>query len=169
MEIQYELLSYGIVIPMELFDRDTIFKASLSAAYLSKRRDVETEVVDKSGNGLEDHPDPEDILFGKGRACQEYSGNRAMNRMIDERAGEYRVADKGTKTSIAVEIVDQMQTRGRFLERIDGAGWKVVLDEATLRKKITQAFRVRNRLLPPAASNASEETDNLSSKRFRNN
>jgi len=29
MEVQYELRSYGLVIPTELFDRDRTFKAAL--------------------------------------------------------------------------------------------------------------------------------------------
>ena len=92
METQYELLSYGIVIPMELLNRDALFKSTLYEAYLSKRQVADGQATSdvalvKKGdtlNLLVDHPESEDVLLGKGRSCQEYPGNQAMNRMIDE-------------------------------------------------------------------------------------
>lgn len=176
MEIQYELLSYGIVIPMELLNRDTLFKRSLDEAYLSKRRVADAQATsdialagkNDTVNLLVEHPESDDVLLGKGRSCQEYPGNQAMNRMIDERARDYCAADKDQKSYIASRIVEQIQIHGRFLERKEGEGWKLVMDQTTLRNKITQAFRVRNRV-SAADHMAINETGEIQSiKRFRN-
>jgi hypothetical protein len=170
METQYELLSYGIVIPMELLNRDTLFKSTLYEAYLSKRQVADVALVKRGDtlNLLVDHPESEDVLLGKGRSCQEYPGNQAMNLMIDERARDYRAANKDQKSSIAFRIVEQIQISGRFLERKEGEGWKVVVDQTTLRNKITQAFRVRNRV-SVAEHITIKETDEMQScKRLRN-
>lgn len=176
METQYELLSYGIVIPMELLNRDALFKSTLYEAYLSKRQVADGQATSdvalvKKGdtlNLLVDHPESEDVLLGKGRSCQEYPGNQAMNLMIDERARDYRAANKDQKSSIAFRIVEQIQISGRFLERKEGEGWKVVVDQTTLRNKITQAFRVRNRV-SVAEHITIKETDEMQScKRLRN-
>jgi hypothetical protein len=137
---------------MELLSRDTNFKAALDSSYLSKRRGVEANTISDCTNGQltvdvlkVDYPKPHDVLLGKGRACQEYPGNQAMNRMIDDRAIEYRSADKDRKCRIAMDILARVESRGRFLDRIEAVGWTVVQDKVTLRNKITQAFRLRNR------------------------
>lgn len=139
---------------MELFDRDLSFKKSLDDAYFSKRQGVEDELSrNNSTNKPNNHddlvvafPSPADVLLGKGRSVQEFSGNQALNRMIGRRFEEYCSVEKLGKTGITLEIVKHIQQEGgRFLERFESVGWKVVTDDAIFRNKITQSFRFRNR------------------------
>lgn len=165
LEIQYGLLSYGIQIPPQLLERDETFKHAMIESYLTKQRELDAQRLDnenaptrrdENGSTLILAPSPMDVLLGKGRAFQEFSGNLHMNRLVDHSLEAYKsAASKAHKTAIAIEIVrDIHNSGGRFLER-RADGWKVVTDEVVQRNKITQAFRVRNR---PAKGKASTAT-----------
>lgn len=149
LEVQYELMPYGIVLPTELFQRDVAFKQQLIETFLQRRRAMDAKYRSQSRKPPGDiilHPDPYDVLLGKGRSCQEFGGNQEMNRMIDDRYNEYRQLDKSGKAGIANLLLQEIHDKGGFfLERVDNVGWKIVSDETTCRNKITQAFRARNR------------------------
>lgn len=54
---------------------------------------------------------------------------------------------KAGKSTLALGIASKIvnEKEGRFLERVDNLGWKIVKNETIIRNKITQAFRARKR------------------------
>lgn len=162
LELRYALLAYGIVLPIELFDRDVIFKRNLDETFLESQRQQEAKASSQcsADASLVAFPSNNDVLLGKGRSCQEFVGNVQLNRIIDSRINEYRSLDKVGKSSLAMQLVTQIlnDKKGRFLERIEHCGWKIVNDKTVIRNKITQAFRARNRNVTPMHSQTNDET-----------
>jgi len=162
LELRYALLAYGIVLPLELFDRDMIFKRNLNETFLESQRRLEaTAAASQSSTdaSLVPFPSQNDVLLGKGRSCQEFVGNVQLNRLIDSRLDEYRSLVKVKKSGLAMQLASQIvdENKGRFLERIEQCGWKVVHDKTIIRNKITQAFRAHNRNVPPIHSQGNDE------------
>lgn len=162
LELRYALLPYGLVLPLELFDRDVIFKRNLNETFLGSRRQQEEAAASQSSTdaSLVSFPSPNDVLLGKGRSCQEYVGNVQLNRIIDHQLNDYLSLDKVGKSDLAKKLAAQIvdDKNGRFLERIEHCGWKVVQDKTIIRNKITQAFRARNRNVTPSDCQAKDET-----------
>ncbi len=87
-----------------------------------------------------------------------------MNRQIDCRVEEYLTLDRSAKSVLAMQIATKIlkdKEGGRFLERVQNVGWKIVQDKTIIRNKITQAFRARSR------SVSFGETDEVEHERER--
>lgn len=149
LEARYALIPYGIVLPTELFNRNVSFKQALVNAFFARCQSLEhssTRSTNRFDLKVVSQPESHDILLGKGRPCQDFSGNLTMNRMVNDNYDDYRQQDKSGKAQIVNSILEEIRFRqGLFLERVEKIGWSVVRDERVLRNKITQAFRVRNR------------------------
>ena len=151
---------------MELFERNAAFKKSLDDLHLSKLRDREKAAVvaedeDQKDSLIVPYPNSMDVLLGKGRSCQEFAGNRRLLELVEARYAEYQGSRKDDKATIANEIVKSIHQSGqKFLETVEGVGWKIVSDDIILRNKVTQAFRAQKR---NQKSNATSNSDELSS------
>ena len=137
---------------MELFERDEAFKKSLDDLYLTKQRNLKSVTVVENDDTVEHdrmiapYPNTIDVLLGKGRSCQEFPGNQALLKMVAIRYLVYQGASKDEKATIANAIVASIhRSGGRFLEAVEGVGWKVVTDDTILINKVTQAFRAQKR------------------------
>lgn len=91
-----------------------------------------------------------DVLLGRGERAVRYVGNVRFRRLLRERRREYAAASGyHNKNEIAFQIVRAIsKRRGRFLQRnesttlvSDDAGAWVMADNATILRKVKQAFR----------------------------
>ena len=91
-------------------------------------------------------PQPNDVLFGRGRNVQDHPGNLRLHQLIEENRSRYENAPKWEKTVIASEIVAIIkEENGRFLKAISGSGNKkfAIQDSEAARDKVSHTFRSR--------------------------
>ena len=104
--------------------------------------------------GVIDFPSPEDILLGRGRPYQGYSGNLKLAEIIESHRRVYQQARRFDKTCIAMQIVNTIKmNKGRFLQRQAGGGGWVEVDDAIAREKVSSGFRTRTRKAEAATEN----------------
>eukprot|EP00980_Cylindrotheca_fusiformis_P010000 scaffold2212_cov143-Cylindrotheca_fusiformis.AAC.18 len=122
----YELMSFGIHIPKAMLDENEKDKKDFVDTYLLKRSQIEHNATPHEAkqsefqNGMVNSPTSfHDVLLGKGKPFQNYSGNLRMNELVDGHLEQYRHSKSKTeKTEIATEIVAQIhRSGGRFLKK----------------------------------------------------
>jgi hypothetical protein len=88
-------------------------------------------------------PGPNDILLGRGRPFQEFSGNQILMELVDAQRSYYQsVDDRFEKTCLTMGIVKKAKDGGgRFLQRTT-EGWEEV-DDAIARGKVSHTFRTK--------------------------
>jgi hypothetical protein len=141
----YALMTYGIphrLIPVAANGK---IKLKNHMVFLDMRRAAEeydpygaVETCELPGNS--------DVLLGKGRPIQGYTGNRRLHGLIDEQLSIYHgfSNSKKQKTALSAEIVMMVQSKdygGRFLSKESGV-WIEVSDEVA-RDKVSNTFRTR--------------------------
>lgn len=98
-------------------------------------------------------PNPTDVLVGRNKFCQMWSGNLFYRKIIEQQASRYaRVENDSSsfeKTVIVMEIMQVMQQQyaARFLTRQD-RDWRLI-EYAEMRKKISQALRIQSKRFVP--------------------
>ncbi len=160
LEAAYALLSFGIRIH-DCFTLDQgIMSQRYIEAYINERRQKETKwrqrelEFEKSTSRFALHPNPNDVLMGRGKPFREWSGNMRLAKKISLHALRYSESTKERieKTVIAMQIVNMVENDdgGRFIQRkLDG--WEVV-DDAVAKEKVSQALRTEARLLTKATA-----------------
>jgi hypothetical protein len=137
VECQYALLSFGItsdvlpITPNGEVITDHLLK------YLEWRRGIEAARPKEVCLTLTIN----DVLYGRGKPYQEYTGNLKLGNMIGIYKKEYDEADIVRKRSIPREIVHIIRNgKGRFLQmgKISG-NWEEVSEEVAI-TKVRQAF-----------------------------
>mmetsp|Transcript_9341 Transcript_9341/g.23245 ORF Transcript_9341/g.23245 Transcript_9341/m.23245 type:complete len:592 (+) Transcript_9341:191-1966(+) len=143
IECEYALKSFGI-------DIDTYKTNPLASVHEwlqhcksldeSHRKELETKIL----------PRPNDVLLGRGRPFQLYSGNLALTTKIDENKPRYATAKKMYKKTITIEIVESIHNGGgRFLKKVSNdescnMDWEEV-DFETARLKVSHSFRTMSK------------------------
>eukprot|EP00536_Pseudo-nitzschia_multiseries_P011634 jgi/Psemu1/326533/estExt_fgenesh1_pg.C_4070001 len=85
-------------------------------------------------------PGKYDVLLGRGKPLQKYSGNLNFHYVIECCHERYEAAAKGDKANLAMEIVKTIHAKGgRFLKQ-DDAGWSIISDEVA-KSKVSHTFR----------------------------
>lgn len=148
LEVQYEMLSYGIDVGDVFSIENERVSSKFIRNFLKKRieieaREKEDEKRREQETGRIAHPSPIDVLCGRGRPYQDFAGNLRVGRIVDEQVSRYiETNERVAKTMIAMDIVRKVQNDGgRFLCRKDD-GWEITNDKVA-RGKISQALRVR--------------------------
>jgi hypothetical protein len=95
------------------------------------------------------HPNPNDILLGRGKPFQNHHGNQEMLRVVDMYRVKYHQAERAYKHEIIEEVLGLIRSQGgRFLERVDereNSYYNEVTDSVAYRK-IGHAFRSNARI-----------------------
>lgn len=164
MECTYALKSYGIDIDTFETDGPTSLSDSVQGV-MQCYRDMDEGHQKKLDARL--LPRPNDVLLGRGRPFQLYSGNLALTAKIDENRTRYMAAKKMHKKLITSEIVESIhKSGGRFLKKVSNGDqidvdWEKV-DFETSRLKVSHSFRTMSRWQNEDACNqggtVSEET-----------
>ena len=145
MECCFSLMPFGIPNQILPIDESGNMKDGLMEAFVDERKTLEAARAKAIGERI-DFPSPDDVLMGRGRPYQEYSGNAFLATILNARRDEYNNADRFHKTVMSYDIVKAIHDRGgRFIQRDESTGgWRVV-SEAVAREKVSGGFRTRTR------------------------
>jgi hypothetical protein len=149
MEVQYELLSYGIPTSALPFNGDgdlrrkdvhTNFLKMLEAREQRLRKGEAVSRIILPSNG--------DCLFGRGKPVRTHPGNLRLGFLVEERLREYVQAGRPEKVAIANDVYRSMkEDDARFLKQDDDGAYTEVDQKAAV-AKIEHFFRNRKQLLP---------------------
>lgn len=155
MEIIYTLMTFGI-------PNDTLPVSFNGGLRLEAHRDYvrKMKTADDTDDDIDriNVPGKYDVLLGRGKPLQKYSGNLNYHYVIEGYHDRYEAAAKGGKAELAMEIVKRIHTQGgRFLKQ-DEAGWTVITNEAA-RSKVSHTFRNHRIAARTARKKALAKTD----------
>jgi len=137
MEIIYNLMTFGI--PNEALPVNFNGTLRLEAHRDYVRRIRNADAVNDDVERIH-VPGKYDVLLGRGKPLQKYSGNLNYHYVIETYHERYEAAAKGVKAELAMEIVMRIKNQGgRFLKQ-DEVGWTVITDEAA-KTKVSHTFR----------------------------
>jgi len=147
IEIQYSLGTFGIRCQGLLEDGRE--KTELVEEYLQRRLNLEKAederlVQEEVGTGIIKSPAPNDVLLGRGRPYQNFSGNHRFLELVDVYMERYLKCSSQFETScLILDVVKSVHDYGgRFLKRTE-LGWEVVTEKVA-RTKTGASFRTRN-------------------------
>ena len=155
LEMEYSLITFGIpcktLLQSDLvYDDGSDMKQHLHQRFLERRRqteqeEYETRKQEEKDTGIIYYPQPNDVLVGRGRPYQDYSGNQRWIRIIEDHLEMYhKHIDRFAKTCLSMDIVKQVQDYGgRFIERTKSGGAWCEIDDVMAREKTVVAFRSR--------------------------
>jgi hypothetical protein len=149
IECQYSLAGFGITRDMLPLDKDDKYDYQKFLQFVEQRRRIEAESAARN-TGQIHFPLSNDVLLGRGRPYQEFTGNARLSAVIDKHGDAYFQGNRSEKTALSSEIVRTIKDmNGRFLKRDEnGRGWVTVPDEVG-RLKISHSFRTKKRLNSP--------------------
>jgi len=109
--------------------------------WLARQRAKEQAIRLGTWKGGIDLPIPHDILLGRGRTFQDFSGNVRMRHAVVARLETYIESNKAGKQECFNQIFNEIKNkRGRFLTRRPDGFWEEVTEEVA-KSKIAVAFR----------------------------
>lgn len=153
LETRYALLTFGIVLPNWFTSGDGTPSREYIEIYLAQCQKNEAAAKIRSQNfitpkpGLVLHPDPQDILLGRGRPFHSWYGNVHLLSIVEMYAERYMKTNegKGGKSEIAMEIVEIIRSDGgNFLQRGTTGFWEIVSQEVA-KEKVSQIMRAEIR------------------------
>jgi hypothetical protein len=147
LEIEYSLMTFGAPCGILFQKQGHAKRQEIHDGF--KRRHAELETMAKKKQLEEETksrvflaPNPKDVLIGRGRPYQDFSGNRRLAFLIDANLKRYREHSRFEKTCLTMDLVKSVLAYGgRFIERTD-LGWKLI-DESAAREKISRGFRTK--------------------------
>jgi hypothetical protein len=144
MECQFTLMTFGITREILQLDENGNLKPGVMQPFLEKRQALEASSEQDSDQI--DFPRKFDVLLGRGRPYQDYSGNLALTHLLNARTEEYKNASRFEKTVISYDIVKSIHDRGgRFLQRDESTGGWQKVSETMAREKVSNRLRIRIR------------------------
>ena len=162
LEVQYALMTFGLPMKSIPIRDDGTLKPELNEQYLRERHEKDKKFrrqeEDESRNGgIILYPNPNDVLLGRGRPFQQYTGNQRFNRIIDVHRERYqKIGDRFEKTCLSMDVVKLVQdSGGRFLQRAQ-SGWERVTDFVA-REKVSHSFRTK----PSSSSTTSSSSTSI--------
>jgi len=149
LEVVYALHSFGISIDQRMLEENEEFQQRYYDDYIAKRRKIEAAAKEKelqlSRTGTVLYASANDVLLGRGRPYQEFSGNQVLAQYVEEACGQYQQLEhKFEKSRLSMMIAEKIQAGGgRFLLRKKDC-WEVAPDDA-VHSRISQALRVKSK------------------------
>jgi hypothetical protein len=148
-------MTFGLAPSVMPIHTDGRFNPEVNELYLVDRQKIEAEEKRQQQELAKtqkciDSPGPNDILLGRGRPYQEYTGNHRLAALVEVQREQYQqAAGRFRKTCISMDVVKMIHgIQGRFLQRTN-EGWEAVTDSLA-REKVSHSFRTKpTRLLKP--------------------
>ena len=159
MEIQYQLMPYGIPGELLLTDMDGNRRKHFVDVWIERRRNYEKKFSKRSHhsdynvcNYNDDTivPTGKDVLLGRGVPIQTHAGNVKLSKLIDEAYDLYynNNISRSHKTAMTWNILKRIQADGgRFLERNGDIGEWVVTSDEKARQKVSWGFRSHTKMI----------------------
>jgi hypothetical protein len=136
-DITFELQTFGIPTKEVPIQENGSLSVAWHHEWLQVRQAQEASESTSDGIIV---PRRFDVLFGRGKAVCEHTGNMRANHLVEMHQQKYEQANKYQKTEISDRIVKIIhESNGRFLKREDD-GWSEV-DHDKAREKISHFFR----------------------------
>lgn len=136
-EIVFELQTYGLHVRDFPIQSDGTISLDWHKEWI-KARQYQEKHMDAARRIV--LPRPFDVLFGRGSAAREHTGNLRAVHLVTMHQAEYEEANRVEKTLIARRIVDIIhKSYGRFLRWEEG-GW-VEVESEECHHKISHFFR----------------------------
>ena len=139
----------------------------LQQSFIQQRRNIEklleeARIEQEQHSGIILHPQPKDVLVGRGRPYQEFPGNQRLGVFVEQNVDRVKdVKDRYEKTNIFLEVVKKVKaTGGRFISKTSEGWWKVTSDK-TAREKTCSAFRSKMGKTGKQPKNASSSGANI--------
>ena len=153
MEVQYELVSYGIPTTALPFNADgDMRKKDVYMNFLKMLRAREERI--RTGQDV-NHiilPSNCDCLFGRGKPVRTHQGNLRLGFLVEEKLRDYLKGGRPQKIAIANSVYEAMTDgSARFLKQ-DDDGVYVEVDQNTAISKIEHFFRNRKQLVSSNAT-----------------
>ena len=150
LEVLYALMTFGLPLKSLPVTADGTIKMELHERFLKQRTAIESERKQKEldrfkATGLVEYPTWHDIICGRGKPFQTFSGNLDFAKVIDVYRDEYQNSKEHLdKMVISTNILHQVQASGcRFLKKQPKHGcWELATD-AVAREKVCQALRTK--------------------------
>ncbi|KAG7361442.1 hypothetical protein IV203_036542 [Nitzschia inconspicua] len=157
MECQFSLMTFGITRSILQLDDNGNLKPGVMQSFYERRRALEKAREDIN-SGRIDYPAEMDVLLGRGRPYQNYSGNTLLSNILNVRRQEYNEASRFEKTVIAYDIVKTIhENGGRFIQRNESTDGWVEVPEAVARDKVSSGFRSKARVQESQATKRNVE------------
>jgi hypothetical protein len=140
-------MTFGIQACMIPLDDNNQLKLDDFTNHIDDLKRLEAEVeAEAEAVSFIPFPSRFDILLGRGKPYQEYSGNQWLNTFITAYYERFQHAGShyGHKNEICKTIIHMIsESGGRFLKRSeDENGWEVVSDQLVM-GKVSHLFRTR--------------------------
>lgn len=134
-------MTFGI--PKEALPVNIVDGRPLVDAFLADNEaeiQLERERYHQLLEGMDDnhilHPLENDVLLGRGRPYQEFSGNKKLASIIQNRKEEYQASGKLQKTELTNVILQEIKSSGgRFLKKSDDGRFWVLVNDDVAREK----------------------------------
>lgn len=174
-----QVTAHGIPRDFIPFKADKTFKTKSHIESIEMRKKLEVMARASSALTLEDVPAVllparRDVLFGKGKPFQFFSGNQHLAFIIDGYLDQYHNrSSKQEKTALAEKIVAVAKSEGaRFLSKESGV-WQEVTDhlargkvsqmlrhkQSNLQSPLTSDLQSSRRLVPPTTISGLDDID----------
>jgi hypothetical protein len=139
-EVQYILMTFGLPVTVFPMTSGGELKVANHLKWIKKRKVKEEMLASFGVFDKVDVPNLNDVLVGKGKPCQQHSGNLRLRHLVELRMADYIVVRKSEKKNFTQEIVQTIQkSSGRFLKRDPDGWWQEVPDEDAL-EKVSKTF-----------------------------
>jgi hypothetical protein len=146
MECQYMLMTFGIQKELLPVDELGNPRYSFTENFFDRRKAIEKAARSQQASDRIDFPSKRDVLLGRGKPYQAYSGNVMLAQLVDSRRDEYNRASRFEKTCISMDMVKAVkECNGRFLQRDESSGGWVKVEDCAAREKISFVFRFKAR------------------------
>jgi hypothetical protein len=139
-EVQYCLMTFGFPVTVFPMTSGGELKVANHLKWIKKRKVKDKMLTSFGVFDKVDMPNPNDVLVGKGKPCQQHSGNLRLRHLVELRLADYTVVRKSEKQNFTREIVQTIKkSSGRFLKRDCDGWWEEVPDEDA-REKVSKIF-----------------------------
>jgi hypothetical protein len=148
MELQYELLGYGIPVDLLPVTETGNVKTRNLLQWMKVRKAIESGVKTPIGDGegeessCIDIPGLNDVVFRYGKSYLSHPGNAMFRGLIEAKHDEHNEGTTEAKVGATWWVVDEVLRKdGRFLVW-DNRGWWVQLhDRKEIRAKVAISFK----------------------------
>jgi len=149
MELQYQLMGYGIPVNLIPTTGTGTLKTKVFAQWAKSRKLLEScRTMDYPENSLwMECPGVRDVIFrSAGKSCMLNPGNVAFRGIFEQYHNEHVQAGQTEKKNLVWKIVEEIESReGRFLVWDKRGWWVPLVDRTEIRNKVAISLRGYNK------------------------
>ena len=111
-------MTFGI--PKEVLPVDGLgnYRPFVNEHFIAKRQEIE-KARSEEVTGCIDFPTSRDVLLGRGKPYQDFSGNKVLAKFVESRREEYNKVSRFEKTCISISKASTSGVHGRNSDNVD--------------------------------------------------